>query len=55
MTERFEIKLSSEWRKELAELSAETGLTAADLARLGIKWMLEHRDTLIRGPIGERT
>jgi hypothetical protein len=45
-TSRFEMRLSAAQRRELAALADETGLTSADLARLGIRWLLAHRDVL---------
>jgi hypothetical protein len=32
----------------------ECDLSAADVTRLAIKWMVEHRDLLVRGTEGER-
>jgi hypothetical protein len=54
MTERFEVRLSRERRQELDDLARECDLSAADVARLAIKWMVEHRDLLVRGTAGER-
>jgi hypothetical protein len=45
---RFEFQLPADRRRELDQLSEETGLSAADLARLGIRWVLSHRDVLLR-------
>lgn len=45
---RFEFSLPADRRRELDQLSEETGLSAADLARLGIRWVLSHRDVLLR-------
>jgi hypothetical protein len=45
---RFELRLSRERRRQLAELAAESGLSASDLARLGINWLLEHPGVLLR-------
>jgi hypothetical protein len=36
-------------RAELEALATETGLSTADLARLGINWLLEHREVLLSG------
>jgi hypothetical protein len=47
-TSRFEVRLSAAQRRELAALADETGLSAADLARLGIRWLLEHPGVLLR-------
>jgi hypothetical protein len=48
MNTRFEFSLPEDRRRELDRLSEETGLSAADLARLGIRWVLSHRDVLLR-------
>jgi hypothetical protein len=44
MTERFEIRLTPERRRELAQFAAEVGISAADCARLAIHQFLHHRD-----------
>jgi predicted DNA-binding protein len=42
---RFELRLSVERRRELAELSAELGLSSSDLVRLAIgRLLVERRD-----------
>jgi hypothetical protein len=46
---RFEVRLTADTRRELEELAATCGLTSADLARLGIKWLL--RRGLEVGPL----
>lgn len=48
---RLEIRMPAAKRRELDELAADTGLTSADLARIGIRWLLAHRETLLRMPI----
>jgi hypothetical protein len=48
---RLEIRLPAAKRRELDELAADTGLTSADLARIGIRWLLAHRKILLRMPI----
>jgi hypothetical protein len=48
-TTRFEIRLTSERRRELEDLAREVGLSSADLARLGINWLLAHPRILIDG------
>ena len=50
---RFEFRLSADARRELDALALETGLSAADLARLGIRWMLEHPGVLLRRDAAE--
>jgi hypothetical protein len=39
-TSRLEVRLSTDERRELRELASTSGLTSADLARLGIKRLL---------------
>ena len=51
---RFEIRLSADRRRELAELAAESGLSSADLVRLSIGWLLEHPGVLLRPAEGDR-
>jgi hypothetical protein len=34
----------------LDALAADTGLTSADLVRIGIRWLLTHRRKLLRAP-----
>jgi hypothetical protein len=46
---RFEMRLPEAQRRELAALADETGLTSADLVRLSIRWMLEHKAVLVIG------
>jgi hypothetical protein len=48
---RFEIRLPAANRRELLELAAETGLTSADLVRIGLRWVLTHRDALFKSPM----
>jgi len=45
---RFEIRMPAARRRELDELANETGLSSADLARIGIRWLLERRDVLLK-------
>jgi hypothetical protein len=49
---RLEIRMPAARRRELDELADEAGLSAADLARLGIRWLLEHRDVLLKPIMG---
>ena len=37
-------------RRDLDALAEELDLTASDLARLGVAWVLKHRDVLLGGP-----
>jgi hypothetical protein len=46
LDQRFEIRLSETRRRQLDELAAECGLSAADVARLGIGWVLRNPDAL---------
>jgi hypothetical protein len=46
---RFEIRLRTAERQELSALAIEAGLSSADLARLGIKWLLAHRNVVLGG------
>jgi hypothetical protein len=48
---RFEIRLPAANRRELLELAAETGLTSADLVRIGLRWVLTHREALFKTPM----
>jgi len=50
MTKRFELKLPVEQRCALDELSRQTGLSVADLCRLGAGWVLNNRAILTGGP-----
>jgi hypothetical protein len=45
---RFDLKLPLRQRRELDALSGETGLSRADLVRLGIRYMLEHPELFMR-------
>jgi hypothetical protein len=44
--ERFVIRLPETRRRELAALAIECGLSAADVARVGITWVLRNPDAL---------
>jgi hypothetical protein len=44
--ERFALRLSETRRRELDALAAECGLSAADVARLGIGWVLRNPGAL---------
>jgi hypothetical protein len=45
---RFDLRLSTVQRRELAALAGEIGMSSADLVRLGIRYMLEHRELIAR-------
>jgi hypothetical protein len=44
---RFEFRLTADQRRELEELARDVGLSSADLARLGIGWLLRHPGVLL--------
>jgi hypothetical protein len=50
---RFEIRLSETRRRELDALARETGLSSADVARIGIGILLRNPDAL-RGAVRPR-
>jgi hypothetical protein len=50
MNTRFELLIPVDRRLELDRVAAETGLSASDIARHGIRWVLEHRDVLLKLP-----
>jgi hypothetical protein len=54
MTERFEIRLSTERKRELDDLAAEIGVSAADCARLAIHRLLSCRDLHLQPRDAER-
>lgn len=54
MNARFEIKMRPAQRRELEALAGELDMSAADLARLGITWVLRHRNTLLGGEVAAR-
>jgi len=47
---RLEIRLPEHRRRELLKLAAEVGLSRADLVRLGIVWLIEHPEALLKFP-----
>jgi hypothetical protein len=48
---RIEIRLPEQRRRELFELAAETGLSRADLVRIGINWLIEHPEAILKFPL----
>jgi hypothetical protein len=44
---RFEFRLTADQRRELEALARDVGLSSADLARLGIGWLLRHPGVLL--------
>jgi hypothetical protein len=47
---RLDVRLPAATRRALDALAADTGLTSADLVRIGIRWLLTRRRTLLRAP-----
>ena len=47
---RLEIRMPAASRRELDEFACEAGLSKADLVRLGLKWLLQNRDVLLKLP-----
>jgi hypothetical protein len=47
---RFEIRMPAQRRRELNELAAAVGLSSADLARMGIGWVVDRGDILLKLP-----
>jgi hypothetical protein len=45
---RFQLRLPVVQRRELAMLARETGVSSADLVRLGIRYMLQHPEVVSR-------
>jgi hypothetical protein len=50
MNIRFQLMLPEEDHGELHRLAGETRMAAADLMRLGLRWVLANRDVLQRLP-----
>jgi hypothetical protein len=48
---RFDLRLPTAQRRELAALAGETGLSSADLVRLSVRYMLLHPEVIRHGPI----
>jgi hypothetical protein len=47
-TARFELLLPPAQRRKLARLAAEAGQSSADLVRFGIRWVLDHRELVLK-------
>lgn len=45
---RIDLEIPRTWRKELDELAAEVGLSASDVCRLGLRYLLNHRVQLLK-------
>jgi hypothetical protein len=50
MSKRFEVSISPDRRAALDDLARELGCSSSDLARIGVSWVLQHREVLIGGP-----
>ena len=44
----MDLRLPRAWRKELDALADEVGLSSSDVARLGIRYLLNDRDRLVK-------
>jgi hypothetical protein len=51
---RIDLRIPPTWRRELDELSQQSGLSAADLGRLAIRYLLLNRDRLLKVMDGKR-
>jgi hypothetical protein len=51
---RFELRLPAGQRNELEDLSRQTGLSVAALARLSIARLLAQRGALVGGPVADQ-
>ncbi len=51
---RFQLTLPEEDHGELHRLAGETRMAAADLMRLGLRWVLANRDVLQRLPAADQ-
>ena len=51
---RFQLMLPEEDHGELHRLAGETRMAAADLMRLGLRWVLANRDVLQRSPAADQ-
>jgi hypothetical protein len=51
MSKRFEVSISPDRRAALDALARELGCSSSDLARIGVSWVLQHREVLIGGPV----
>jgi hypothetical protein len=45
---RIDLRLPAVWRRELEQLAVEVGISSSDVARLGIRWVLQNRDLLLK-------
>jgi hypothetical protein len=50
MRSRFEIHIPPDRRAALDALAAELGITSSALVRIGVGWVLQHREMLVAGP-----
>jgi hypothetical protein len=49
-SKRFEVSISPDRREALDALARELGCSSSDLVRLGVNWILAHRQMLVAGP-----
>jgi hypothetical protein len=47
---RIEIRLPEQRLRSLVELAAEKNISRADLVRIGINWLIEHPDAILKFP-----
>jgi hypothetical protein len=47
---KLDLRLPAAARKELDALASEVGLSTADVARIGLRWLLLHREALLKLP-----
>ena len=47
---RLEIRFPEQRRRKLDELAAEKGVSRADLVRMGINWLIDHPDAILKFP-----
>ena len=45
---RIDLRIPPVWRRELDELSQQSGLSAADLGRLAVRFLLDHKGRLVK-------
>jgi hypothetical protein len=45
---RMEIRMPSQYRRDLDEMAAATGVPSGVLCRIGIRWLLDHLEGLSR-------
>jgi hypothetical protein len=45
---RIDLRIPRDWRIKLDEIADEVGLSASDIARLGIRFTLKNRDLVLK-------